>query len=172
MERWLPIPGYEGYYEVSDLGRVRSVDRTIPGRWGETRRRGRLTKLLLDKDGYHRVNLNKLGVAKQVGVHQLVLQAFVGKCPVGEQALHGDGVRTHNVLGNLSWGTPRANCADRRRHGRGPNGARNPRAKLCEELVRRIRADRRSQTVIAADFGVDQTTVSSIRLRKTWPEVA
>lgn len=72
-ERWLPIPGYEGLYLVSDLGRV----------WSEPRNttRGGLMKLGRHPYGYPQVELNRNGVHKRWGVHQLIMLAFVGPCP-------------------------------------------------------------------------------------------
>jgi hypothetical protein len=172
MERWLPVVGYEGLYEVSDQGRVRSVARTVEGRWGSTRRAGAPLALFQDRDGYVRVNLSRDGASRQRGAHQLVLEAFVGPCPQGMECLHGDGTRGNNVLANLAWGTPKANSADRRRHGTGPNGRRNPKAKLCEQQVLRIRGDARAQALIAREYSVDQTTVSDVKRRRTWAEVA
>lgn len=104
-ERWLPVPGSEGY-EVSDQGRVRNA------------RTGRLLAGHSDR-GYRRVNL---GAARRARVHELVLLAFVGPRPEG---LHGDGDRANNALANLRWGTRAENCADTVRHGRSTRGDRS-----------------------------------------------
>jgi hypothetical protein len=111
-ERWLRIPGHEGY-EVSDLGRVRSVDRTIMRRDGKPKRcRGQILKPMVP-EGYARVRLG----GQWRSVHQLVLEAFVGPRPDGMQVCHVDGVSTNNHLENLRWGTVSENQLDRVRHG-------------------------------------------------------
>lgn len=123
-ERWLPVPGYEGAYEVSDLGNVRSVDRWVrhySAGWG--RRRGRLLKQTPGPDGRLTVKLSVRSVTRTHLVHQLVLKAFVGPRPPGMFGCHNDGDHTSNLLGNLRWDTPRSNSLDMLIHG--TNHARN-----------------------------------------------
>lgn len=155
-ERWLPVAGYEGLYEVSDLGAVRGIVR------------GQVLSRFPDADGYLRVNLYRDGSPTQRGVHQLVLEAFVGPCPAGLQTLHADRDRGNNAPSNLSWGTAADNTADRTRHGTGPAGVRNPKARLTPEFVRSIRADRRVAREVAADFGVSIAAVRDVLHGRTW----
>lgn len=116
IERWLPVVGYEGLYEVSDQGRVRSLDRLVPhGRGGTMRRRkGQVLKPGLSSAGYETVTLGKRG---SHGIHVLMLTAFVGPCPPGHECRHLDDVRTHNRLPNLAWGTRSDNMKDMYRNG-------------------------------------------------------
>lgn len=119
-ETWLPVVGYEGYYEVSDLGRVRSIDRIIPVRGVQGRRRCRGTILTLwtNEDGYLSAHLNKNGNKRtDCPVHGLVLTAFVGRRPPGLGARHLSGDRTDARLSNLAWSTQSENMYDRGRHG-------------------------------------------------------
>lgn len=112
-ERWLPIPGHDGY-EVSDLGRVRSLDRVILKRDGRRQTvHGRTLRAWPEK-GYLSVHL---GTGPRYLVHRLVLEAFVGPCPPLMEALHGNGDRANACLNNLRWGTPSENAHDRIRHG-------------------------------------------------------
>lgn len=126
VERWRPVVGFEGLYEVSDMGRVRSLDRTVWRDGPSYRRahqlayRGRQVALQQQKKGYVGLVLWKDGRGRSRRVHQLVLEAFVGPCPEGMEALHGTGVRHDNCLINLRWGTPVENAADRVRHGTAP----------------------------------------------------
>lgn len=124
-ERWRPVPGWEGLYEVSDQGRVRSMARKVwqTGRWG-TRFQRRVTGRILKPGivrGYERVVLQDDGSTENVAVHRLVLLAFVGPCPEGMEACHANDDRRDNRLANLRWDTKSANCLDRTRNGGSPN---------------------------------------------------
>lgn len=116
-ERWLPVPGWEGMYEVSDLGRVRSVGRVVPRSSAPQTIPERLLKAGAGVNGYPRVNLCREGKYVQRTVHSLVLEAFVGRRPARMEALHGNGDRTDARLVNLHWGTSKENKADTVRHG-------------------------------------------------------
>jgi hypothetical protein len=115
-ERWRPVPGY-GHYEVSDTGRVRSVDRWLPYRntfrlhRGRELRPGRLTS------GHLAVHLHQDAVGRSIRVHQLVLAAFVGPPPMGHEVRHLDGDPSNNNLLNLTYGTRSENRYDEVRHG-------------------------------------------------------
>ena len=97
-ETWKPVVDWEGFYEVSDAGRVRSIQRTNPR--NKRLLGGSIVKPILGTRKYFVVNLTKTGVRKQYFVHKLVLDAFVGTKPDGYQACHNDGNRTNNCLNN------------------------------------------------------------------------
>lgn len=113
-ERWLPVPGYEGLYEVSDRGRVQSLPRV--DRRGR-RVKGRFLSIMTHPSGHQHVKLSRDGSHQHGRVHRLVLTAFVGAPPEGHEALHGDGNPANNDLGNLRWGTRSENLRDSVRHG-------------------------------------------------------
>jgi hypothetical protein len=118
METWLPVPGYEGYYEVSDQGRVRSMPRTllrVDGR--PLPLRGRILKPTPNTDGYLHVGLCRGNKKRTRSVHALVLEAFVGPCPTGLEGCHENDVKSDNRLSNLRWDTRSANTYDRVRNG-------------------------------------------------------
>lgn len=127
-ETWRPVAGYQGFYEVSDLGHVRSLDRWIEcsNRWGSTTRYfkpGRVLKVKRKKKATHAyavVTLSVHDVQATFEVHRLVLQAFRGECPPGQQGCHEDGNLFDNRLSNLRWGTPSSNAQDRIQHGTNP----------------------------------------------------
>lgn len=113
-ERWLAIPGWPGY-QVSDRGRVRSVDRVLSdGR----RAAGRMLRAAGNGKGYRYVRLSAGGRRKRHHIARLVLLAFTGPAPEGAEACHGNGRRRDNRLANLRWGTRPENRADRERHRR------------------------------------------------------
>ena len=122
-EQWLPVVGWEGFYEVSDHGRVRSVDRTIMrrNRWGQIRPvrfTGKLLAQRPDHEGRLRVQLGRgERTQTEAKVHILVLEAFVGPRPDGLDGLHWDDDRTNNTVENLRWGTHSENMQDSVRNG-------------------------------------------------------
>jgi hypothetical protein len=114
-ERWLPVVGFERYYEVSDLGRVRSL------------RRGILKPSYSNSGGYGLVILSD-GLGGRFGryVHRLVLEAFAGPCPEGQEARHYDENDPRNArLSNLKWGTSGENKRDQVRHGTHPEASKD-----------------------------------------------
>jgi hypothetical protein len=124
-ESWRPIPGLTGH-EVSDLGRVRSVDRTIIRmcKCGPVRARlkGRVLAVSTANSGYL---VAMIGRARPY-IHSLVLEVFIGPRPAGHQAAHNDGDRLNNTVANLRWATRQENEADKLRHGRAMFGANSP----------------------------------------------
>lgn len=112
-ETWKPVPGYEGCYEVSDCGRVRSVDREVQHKDGSsTWRAGRMLKGTVDRDGYSLVGLHREGHGRTMRVHRLVLLAFVGESMEGQYVCHENDVPGDNRLSNLRYGWPSDNSRD------------------------------------------------------------
>lgn len=117
-EEWRPIPGWEGYYEASDRGRVRSMPRRIGSSFGATRViPGRVISQSANVRGYMAVNLWRDNARTVALVHRLVLNAFVGLRPEGLVGCHWDDDKSNNALTNLRWDTPVANGRDRVRNG-------------------------------------------------------
>lgn len=116
-EIWKDIEGYEGLYEVSSNGRVRShdrlIDRTGVGQ-GAYVLKGRVLKLRSDRDGYILVTLSSDGIARTFKVHRLVAQAFIPNPENLSQVDHDDGRRANNRVINLKWSTVRNNLLARR----------------------------------------------------------
>jgi len=116
-EEFRPVVGFEGRYEVSNLGRVRSLPHIQLGRNGKPiKRLGRILRPgRHNKHGHVSVVLGR-GNTRQV--HRLVLEAFVGPCPPGEETCHDpDPDPTNNRLDNLRWGTRSDNINDAVGHG-------------------------------------------------------
>src|ERR1700730_15568184 len=114
---WLPVPDFEGLYEVSNTGLVRSLPR-----WARCKnssqqlRPGRILKPYIEQRpghlGYRRVTLAKDGEKIRKFVHQIVAEAFIGPCPPGEQVRHGPSGVDDNGVDNLSYGTAQENAMD------------------------------------------------------------
>lgn len=120
-EIWLPIPGFEGHYEVSDHGRIRSLDRRgLDGR----RLVGRVMRQTMSAAGYRHVNLVRDGAHYTQLVHRAVLLAFVGPCPKGMETRHLDNDPANNARTNLEWSTHSTNNRDRVAAGMHHNAAK------------------------------------------------
>lgn len=114
-EEWRPVVGYEGSYEVSSLGRVRSVDRIVTFKDGRKRlARGRVLRSWSNNLGHQVVGLAN---RQRAFIHCLVLEAFVGPRPDGLVACHNNGQSTDNRVENLRWDTYSENNLDLVRHG-------------------------------------------------------
>lgn len=117
QEIWRPIAGYEGLYEVSSLGRVRSLDRRVEvpcTRWGGTMLRpirGRILKPFTDCNEYFTLTLCHTGKRWAASVHRLVADAFCHRPGGCDEVNHRDGVKQNNDFTNLEWTTHQANVA-------------------------------------------------------------
>lgn len=117
-EVWRPVFGYEGIYEVSDQGRVRSLNRVVHRSDGSTQRSsGRILAQKMGKK-YLAVGLSKQGVGRVWNIHHLVCEAFHGQKPDAKSVVrHLNGDRLDNRPENLKWGTAAENTADMLAHG-------------------------------------------------------
>lgn len=118
MEAWKDVPGYEGLYEVSSLGRVRSLGRICSAKNGSTQtKRARILTQEVSIHGYCRIRLyDANGVVRHHAVHRLVLEAFVGKDD--REVNHKNEIKTDNRLENLEYCTSKENCNYGTRNGR------------------------------------------------------
>ena len=172
MELWRDVAGYEGLYQVSDDGRVRSLQRLMPSAVAAGVRRPKLLlKYGRNNQGRLQVTLCKEGVTKRFLVHRLVLAAFAGPCPDGLEGLHWDGNHLNNKISNLHWGTHAENMQDMTRHGTSKQGEKSATARLKDQDVRDIRASNETQRALAARYGVSQVAIHAIRARKTWKHI-
>lgn len=159
-EQWKPVVGYEEYYEVSNIGRVR---------------RKQTDKILKPRisNGYFLVDLRVGGKRKYHRVHRLVAYAFVGVQPTGKHEVrHFDGDKKNNNSNNLSWGTRKDNEFDKIRHDKTNRGQRNGRSKLTSDQVIKIREllfmGDLLQRQIAEMFSVSRMTISDIKGGRSW----
>lgn len=176
-ELWRPVPGLDGFYEVSTFGRVRSKDRIIRTKNGPRLVKGRVRALHSGSERYMSCHIWVNGNRKSPKVHILVCRSFLGEKPsVEHEVNHKDGNRSNNHLENLEWCTPSQNMVHAfhvlRRKGPPPsNGENNQSAKLSITQVNEIRLAFKMgvRTVtIASNFGISPTHARRIRSGVYW----
>jgi hypothetical protein len=176
MVQWKPVTEFEGLYEVSDSGSVRSVTRSVTASRGEGNvpRYGKERKLWSDKNGYMCVDLSKNGKVYKCKVHRLVAGAFLPNEKGLPVVNHLNSVRYDNRVGNLEWSTH----ADNSKHAAETgvfNAAQNPnRSKLLPETVKAVRKaykEGKSLREISEEFGVTRSNASNIVNHKSWREL-
>lgn len=109
MTTWKPVTDWEGLYEVSDDGRVRSLPRRNT--------KGRELRFGTTHNGYLTVTFSANGRREARTVHRVVADAFLGPLPEGLHRAHCDGDKTNNAVSNIRYVTPSENERDKRRHG-------------------------------------------------------
>lgn len=177
-ERWCPIQGYEGYYDVSDRGVVRSCTRTIPhARYGTVNRLARLRKPSTRTDGYLIVGLHRGGRTTASPVHRLVAAAFCsGRDAEHSQVNHKDGNKLNNAAGNLEWVTAQQNTVHAHANGliKYRRGEDNRASRITAADVLAIRAARERgipAKEVAAKYGIATTYVWEITSGRSWGHV-
>jgi hypothetical protein len=175
-EQWKAMPGYEGLYEVSDQGRVRSLERFYMRRGYKVRVRERILRHGVNPSGYYHVALHQKGHQKSYLIHRLVFVAFCGPIPDGYEINHKDGEKSNNSPYNLEVVTRSEN----ERHAYralGVQAARGEqRSNLTEQQAAMIKHlamnGAMTQRRIGKMFGVSQTCVSDIKLGRRWKHLA
>lgn len=181
-EIWKDVPGYEGYYQVSNLGQVKAIERIYKQRNGLTGRDNYRTYpeqtifVETDRDGYLKVRFSKGGKQKKFFVHRLVALTFIPNPENKPEVNHKSGIKVDNCASNLEWVT----TSENQQHAHDnklydcQRGERNGHAKLSELDVREIHAlsiKGFTQESLAAKFGVKSTTISRILAGKRWRHV-
>lgn len=169
-EVWRNVVGYEGVYEVSNLGRVRRILATNGARVG------RFVKPHTTIFGYPEVTLWNNNQRKNRRVHQLVAEAFLGPCPPGMEVNHRDGNRQNPTPANLEYATHAENCRHAARVLRSQAGECHHNAKLTAVAVRDIRANcarnMKSYREYAKRYGVHPTLIGYTARGNGWQHVA
>lgn len=175
-EEWRPVIGYEFTYHVSDLGRLKSLQRIIIRKNGQTQKvRERILKVKPAKDGRMYAHLTVGGRGRTLAVHRLVALAFIGHPERGQELCHNDGNPSNNVVTNLRWDTSKGNKADMILHGTRITGAKNHQTKLTEDQVHEIKyrfSKGDGNIALGREFDVSAGTIWAIRNGKSWRHVA
>ena len=180
MEIWKPVVGYEGLYEVSNFGRIRTCDNYIRailnGIETKSFRRSKIRKTCRNDSGYHRLTLWKNNIQKCYCVHFLVATAFIGPRPKGLTINHKDGDKLNNYSDNLEYITVLQNIFHSIRLGLwSPVGSKNSNSKLKESDIVSIRAKYASghvtKAALAKEYNVAPSHIGLIIKCKFWKHV-
>jgi hypothetical protein len=157
-EKWLAVVGYEGFYEVSDRGRVRNAS-------------GLILKDRIYRDGYNHAVLCVRNHRRSFMVHRLVAAAFIGPIPDGLEVNHINAKRADNYVENLEYVTRKQNILHSCALGNIRSGERHGRARLTQEQVATIRKRREAgetYRALAEEYGVHKNTARMAALGETW----
>jgi len=125
-EEWRDIPGFDGYYQASNLGRIRGLERLVPSKqFGTKRIPARMMSQSISGPGYYQVMLTKFGKQRPYYVHRLVASAFIENPDNLPAVDHIDANKLNNKIENLRWVTQKENVANTRRHGDAYDGTAN-----------------------------------------------
>lgn len=174
-EIWKDIPEYEGLYQVSSLGRVKSLAREWEGGRGAKRKHPDIIlKPDIEYKGYLSVSLTKDKKKKHFKVHRLVLSAFVGISDL--QTNHKDGIKSNNYLNNLEYCTNSENVKHAYKSGLaiGLKGDKNPASKLTDEIIKNIRENKfnLSRKEFAVCYDVSASLINQVLNNKIWCHVS
>lgn len=169
-EIWKDIIGYEGLYQVSNLGRIFS-----PKRRGSP---GCIRKFHTNEDGYCKVGLRVNWKERKFSVHRLVAEAFIPNLKNKLEINHKNGVKADNHVDNLEWVTSSENAIHAYKFGlrKGPKGELNGKSKLSEFQIKRIRLIKEIQPNmreidLAKIFKVSRSLIGQIVRKEAWSHI-
>ena len=169
-EIWKDIKGYEGLYQVSNLGRVKSMDREVIYSNGRVvNYKGRILKQVNNRAGRKQVFLYKDGKATNQRVHILVAESFIGERPKDYDVCHIDGDYTNNKLSNIRYDTKSQNRIDYYRQG-SKSGTGKLSIEQALEIRRLYATGDYKQRELAEMFGINRSSICAVVNRKsfTW----
>ncbi len=175
-EVWKDIKGYEGMYQISNFGNVKSLERMVQNGKRMYRRKERLLALSTKWNRRKEVSLSLDKVKSYFLVHRLVAFAFLGDPPPRYEVNHKDGNPQNNVVDNLEWVSRSYNNHHSWEIGlKNQDGSKNPSAKLTDSDVLGIRellkTGNHSNAAIARMYSVSTSNICQIKLGKTWSHI-
>jgi hypothetical protein len=174
MEIWKEIKDYEGLYDISNLGRVKSLAKYVNNSKGTLNYNKERILCNVKKNGYYKIKLCKEGKIKTLLVHRLIAIAFIPNLENKPFINHINGIRDDNRIKNLEWCTPKENSTHAVRIGLSDyKGEKNHKSKLTEDNILEIRKIGKTKYYkdIAIDFNISPSTVGSILNNKTWKHI-
>lgn len=167
---WKDVKGYEGIYQVSECGTVKSLDRRVNTKHGDRLSKGKLLKIQQDRTGYHYVHLSKNGKGHNCKIHRLVCDAFHER-KTGQNAVnHIDGNKMNNCAANLEWCTNKQNTNHAIETGLWKNIGEMAKDNILSEQevleIRRNHTD--SYDKLADKYNVSKSTVADIKKFRSW----
>ena len=164
METWKPVLGLEEFYEVSDLGNVRSFVRKGKTQFGVREYGGKVVKPFISSTGYPAINLTKKGYRKQYLLHRIVLETFIGQPSKGMEGCHNDGNKENCKLSNLRWDTRKNNHKDQKLHGTKQKIGK----KINEEIALEIKELNEKLTIISKKYNLSRIQIWRIKTNRAW----
>ena len=176
-EVWLPVKGYEGIYEISNKGRLKSLPRMVDNYTKKTLFKGGIRKESLDSYGYVKYNMSKDSVTKGMLAHRIVALAFIPNPEKRPQINHINAVKTDNRVENLEWCTPMENIHHSMEMGlqKKRSGEEIHFAILTEKEVIEIRSKYKPRKYtfkrLGIEYGVSYQTIQCIIHKRSWKHI-
>jgi hypothetical protein len=166
-EVWKQIKGFEGWYSVSNRGRIR---RDFPGHGTKI---GRIRKLNTDNDGYSTIILCKDNIRTHLKVHSLVANAFIGSRPKGMEINHKDNVRNNNLFTNIEYKTHQENVLHSYRMGRSRlTGGRKLTTNKILSIKKEYGTGNFTHKILSEKYKVCPSTISRVVTNNTWKHLS
>ena len=170
-EVWKDIKGYEGYYQISNLGRVKSLFRIVPHKLkGKKTIPEKILKQCISSPGYYATVLTKNSKGKSTRIHRLIAFHFIANPENKPEINHKKTIKTDNRIENLEWVTRKENIAHAIRHGLWENNLKS-RAKLTIKEVKEIRKSKLTRKEIATKYNVSIYAIKDVQNYYTWKNI-
>jgi hypothetical protein len=171
MEEWRDIAWYEGLYQVSNLGRVKSLPREVECKPGHTKRlKGKILSQGTNTSGYRYLLLSLFGHRSPFMVHRLVAIAFLQNPDNKPEVNHKDLDKTNNKVSNLEWSTRKENSDHAIRNGHGPKDCRRKLTKDDIPTILERVGNGESYAKIAKDYGMERQAIGYIVRGRNWKQ--
>jgi len=177
-EEWRTIAGFNGYYLVSSVGRIKSIDRYVKKpHTGDQFVKGRILRIRKNRYGYPVITLNYLGARTHLTVHRLVAKAFIPNPQLLPVINHKNAIKHDNAIDNLEWCTSAYNAQHALKNNLSPVyvSETHPNKKLCAEDIHAIIRMYKSgmyQKDIGIRFSISQANIHLIVTGKSWWQVS
>lgn len=172
-EYWKDIKGYEGLYQVSNLGNIKSIDRSIKRSTSLMKLKNKPISQYVGNRGYPMVSLCINGKCKRYLVHRIVAIAFLPNPLNKAYVNHIDGNKQNSNLENLEWSTPTENSIHAHKHGLAnvARGERQHSSKLTVDRVKYIRESSKTVRELSIMFNVSKQSIRDVKMKRSWKHI-